>query len=420
MDEAQAPRFELEPVSEAGRKFTDLCEQHVATFADRAAGYDRDGSFATENVEDLQASGVMRATLPPKYGGLGVASVLDLTAGINRIARGDASTAIAATMHLNAVWGLARQWQRANEAGDDATMSLYDTAFQLLGAGALICGAGTEPGTHMLYPLTEASRTDGGWLLSGRKTFVTLSPAAAAFNVLCQVQRPDGTKWTAAALVLRETEGLELKENWDGLGMRASGSHELSLSECFVPEEMLTEIGPWGQWTSAYLVGASAGNAALVGAFLGIAETAHDYAVKMLRTRRKAPSGRLLAERPELQHAIGQMEIDLSSSRAVLERSCRLWDDYLARTDPDLYTLEPAHQLMKEFQCAKTFVNKRAIEIVDTAMTLSGGSGYVASSLLARLYRDVRSGPFMQPFSPNEAFEYIGKVALGLSPDVDI
>jgi alkylation response protein AidB-like acyl-CoA dehydrogenase len=75
--------------------------------------------------------------------------------------------------------------------------------------------------------------------------------------------------------------------------------------------------------------------------------------------------------------------------------------------------LDDLQHVAKDFQCAKWFVTRKAIDIVDRALTASGGSGYLSRNPLSRLYRDVRAGPFMQPFSPNEAFDFIGGITLG-------
>ena len=209
---------------------------------------------------------------------------------------------------------------------------------------------------------------------------------------------------------------MDIRNNWDALGMRASGSHDIVFQDCFVPDGALREDGPWGEWSERALSGQMAFNMGLVGAFLGIAEAARDMTVETVTTRRRGSSGRSLAERPSIQHLIAEIEIDLAAARAMLARTATAADEFFGQHPLGTAPLDGLHALMKDFQCTKWFVNHKAIGIVDRALTASGGAGYLNASPLARLYRDVRAGPFMQLFSPNEAFDYIGKVTLGIDP----
>ena len=121
--------FELRPATEAGRRYVELCEEHAIDFATRADAHDRDGSFPFENLDALQESGVLSATLPVEYVGFGIESLQDLAAGLNRLARGDGSTAIAAQMHLAAAMSVTRLWNTAKATGDaTATAAATDNA----------------------------------------------------------------------------------------------------------------------------------------------------------------------------------------------------------------------------------------------------------------------------------------------------
>jgi len=409
--------FALQPHTPAGARFVALAEQHAADFATRADLHDRDGSFPLENIEAMQRSGFMAGCAPVEFGGLGVESMHDTILGISRLGRGDGSTAIAATMHLFSSWMLTRGWRAATASGEIPQAERPASLLRQIGMAQLVqCSPQSEPGTDMLHPLVEATKVEGGWHLNGRKIFGTMSPAATLVTIMCRVRDGEGGFRRATAAVPGGSPGMDVKNNWNALGMRASGSHDIVFQDCFVSEAALRDQGPWGEWTEGMLSGQMAFNMGLVGVFLGIAEAARDFIVESVTTRRRGSSGRSQAERPSIQHVIAEIEIDLAAARAMLARTATTADAFFSRHPAGQVPMGELHALMKDFQCTKWCVNHKAIAIVDRALTASGGAGYLNANPLARLYRDVRAGPFMQLFSPNEAFEYIGKVTLGLDP----
>jgi alkylation response protein AidB-like acyl-CoA dehydrogenase len=412
--------FALQPLTQSGKRFVALAEQHAADFATRAAAHDRDGSFPFENIAAMQRSGAMAACVPEELGGLGVRSMHDYMVGMSRLGRGDGSTAIAANMHIFRPWRMTRLWEAAKAAGDVAHAAGLEGRLRRIGAGQLLmCACVSEAGTDILHPQLEATKTDGGWLLNGQKIFATMSPAAQLLDISFRFRDVQGVERLAMASVPHNSPGLEIKNNWDALGMRGSGSHDVVFTNCFIPDTALLDLGVWGEWSEPYLTGNMTIAMGLAGVFLGIAEAARDLIVEAVKTRRKGPSGRTLATRYAIQHLIAEIEIDLAASRAMLGRTAMVADAFFSQHLVEGIPLDGLHELMKDFQCAKWFVNRKAIDIVDRALTASGGAGYLSRHPLSRLYRDVRAGPFMQPFSPNEAFEYIAKVTLGLDPRLD-
>lgn len=408
--------FQLQPLSEAGRRLVDMAEKHAEDFATRADEHDQAGTFAFENYRALQESGFMGAAIPTELGGLGVNSIHDIAVAFNRLGRGDAATSIGAVMHVMAGWTML-SWKSLRPP-DDPFTGMLDLFMGQMVSEQVVCAALSEPGTYVSYPLTELTPTDGGWLINGRKIFCTNSSAATVVMATVRFGANSGSDEFGFAWVPVGTPGMEVLDNWDAMGMRGSGSNDIVFRDCFIPEMMAMPMSPWGEPDGTFLRLSVPGFPQLVAVFLGIAEAAHDHVVGMLRSRRKAPNNRTMAERPPVQAMVAENEVDLAAARAILARSARTIDEALG--NPTGFDLGDMHELHKDIQCMKTFVQRKAIDVVDRAMTLSGGAGYVTGSPLSRHYRDVRAGPFMQPYSPNEAHEYIGKVALGLDPKLDL
>ena len=102
----------------------------------------------------------------------------------------------------------------------------------------------------------------------------------------------------AGCVVPVGTPGMQIQHDWDALGMRASGSHSVLFQNCRVPEPLVNPVAPYGGWHEPFIAVFMPGNFGLVAAFLGIAEAAHALLCASAKTTRKAPSNRLLAQRP--------------------------------------------------------------------------------------------------------------------------
>ena len=410
---------ELQPRTDAGRTFVDLAERHAEEARDGLEERDRDGTFPTHLVESMKASGFTKAMVPTAFGGGGLSSVHDVAVGLNRLARVDPSLAIAMNMHLTTSFVTARMWRAATEAGDDERRGAMEVFLGIIGSGMIVMANVTEPGSHVTTPLTEVTRVEGGWRIDGRKIFSTLSPVADVFTVGVRERREDGPDQNRFAIVFRGTPGQTINDDWDALGMRASGSGSIVYDGCVVSDDLLLPGSDYGEESEMSLVVGSAGNLGLVASMLGIAESAAVHVIAMATSRKKGPEGRLVAERRGVQHAVAELRASLATSRGVIERVSTALDEVVMQRPVAEVSLADLHDVNAEFQTAKLVSNRCAIDAVDKALQISGGQGYLSSSPLSRAYRDVRAGPFMQIWSPNEAYEYIGKVTLGLPPDVD-
>jgi alkylation response protein AidB-like acyl-CoA dehydrogenase len=411
--------FQLRPVTEAGERLVALAERHAEDFASRAERHDRENTFPAENWQAMRSSGYLAGSVPEEFGGGDVRSVHDLAVATGRLARGDPSTALGANMHLSCPWLFARLREDACRRGDASLEEPVRMLLMLAGRGRLVaCIAFTEPGTVPSWPATEATPVDGGYRINGRKTFCTNSPASTLVLSSVRVRTGDGHRLGFAA-VPRSTPGLEVRETWDALGMRASGSHDVVFTDCFVRGGLVVEAGSPGELSAGALSVVLVNTLTLVAVPLGIAETAQRLLLEGAE-RRKGPANRAMAERSAVQSLVARNEIDLAVGRAMLTRSAVRLDEHFAAHGHRNLEATALVRLMKDVQCTNVEVKARAIAVVDRALTASGGVGYLSRHPLSRLYRDVRAGPFMQPFSPLEAYEYIGKVTLGLPPDLDV
>jgi L-evernosamine nitrososynthase len=397
--------IELTARTDAGAHLVAIAERLSEELAARAAEHDRDGTFPFEAIDALKGAGVFAAPVPVALGGLGVSSAHDLVLAVSRLARGDASVAIGVSMHLVAVLNMERRRQVAIAAGAERRAGAFASSLkEIVDDGVVLAAAISEPGQDLTRPGTVATRTTSGWRIDGRKMFCTMSPAATDLYVSVTYVDGDGVERYAYAMVPTGAPGVVVHDDWDALGMRASGSNSISLEGVELPESGVRggfRAGDPLPYMERNLV-AGLFHAATS---LGIAESADAIS-------RRGIAGRVNGDaRPRM--LVADNAVDLAASRGVLSRAAALIDEHRAANPAVDGSAAELGALFAEAQAAKAFVNEATARVVDRALALSGGAGYVNGSPLARAYRDVKAGSFMHPLGANRAYDYLGRVALG-------
>src|SRR5215211_4261014 len=227
--------IELTAHSDAGARLVAIAEQLSDGLAARAAEHDRHGTYPFEAIDALKATGYFAAPVPVELGGLGVSSAHDLVVASSRLARGNASVAIGVNMHLVAVLNMERRRRVAVAAGQERRARGFASSLEEIARdGVVLAAAISERGQDLTRPGTRATRTDSGWRIDGRKLFCTMSPAATDLYVA--VSYGEGGERYAYAMVPTDAPGVVVHDDWDALGMRASGSNSVSLEGVELPE----------------------------------------------------------------------------------------------------------------------------------------------------------------------------------------
>ena len=382
--------MQLAARTSSGARLVALAEALALEIAPFAAAHDRDGSYPHASADRLAAAGYYAAPIPADLGGMGADSLHDVVVASSRLARADASLAIGVNMHMAALLNMVRMYR-------DGADRLAGALERIARDGVRLAAAVSEPGQDLTRPGTVAIRTPGGWRIDGRKLFCTGSPAATVLYTSVSFVGEDGGERYGYAMVPADAEGVTVHDDWDALGMRASGSHSVTFDAVALPAAALRGGFPVGDADGYMSRNLNAGlfHAA---ASLGIAEAAQDQALDAARRADDARTRALVAE----------SAMDLSAARGALSRAAQLVDE----------RREHVAALFAEAQAAKTFTNDAASRVVDRALALVGGAGYRSGHPLARAYRDVRAGAFMHPLGANRAYDLVGRVALGADPAI--
>jgi alkylation response protein AidB-like acyl-CoA dehydrogenase len=378
-----------------------LTPEMLARFDARAPEYDRENRFFTEDFEELRESGYLDLALPTEYDGPGL-SLAEVARYQQRLAYHAPATAIAVNMHF--YWtGVAADLFRA---GDYSMKWILERA----AAGDVFAAGHGESGNDvpLFLSTTSAVPVKGGYELTGRKIFGSLSPVWDWLGVHAMDASDPANPVIVHGFIPRNADGYRIEPTWDVMGMRATESNDTVLEGTFLANEDVVKTCPAG-FAGAGVFQVAVFAWAMLGfakVYAGIAHRAFDLSVERTHERRSMALTRSMAYHPEVQHEVAEMRMRLETMDAHLDHVCAEWST----------GVDHGHDWPLKILTAKHVSVNHAWQVVDTAMELSGGAGIFRRNRMEQLFRDARLGR-IHPGNSALTHELVAKLSLGISPD---
>ena len=309
-----------------------------------------------------------------------------VTLAVEEISRVDASVAILVDVQNTLV-----NYPVARYASDEQKARyLTQLASGKVGAYAL-----SEPGSgsDAFGLATRAEQRGDGWVLNGRKMWITNGAEAEIYIIFANANPPAGYKGITAFLIERGFPGFAVGKKEDKLGIRASSTTELILDGCEVPA--VNVLGPVGQGYKIAIETLNEGRIGIGAQMIGIARGALEATLAYVQERKQF--GKAVAEFQAVQFQLAQAATELEAARLMVYNAARLKDG--------------GYPFTREAAMAKVFSSQVCERVTSLCVELHGGYGYTKDYPVEKFYRDAKIGTIYEGTS-NMQLQTIAKLLL--------
>ncbi len=335
------------------------------TLNDGAAERDADGSFSRELWRKCADYGIQGYALPGEYGG-GGHDILDTVLLMEGLGAGCRDNGLLMALNTQ-MWTVQLSVQ---QFGDDAQKRRFLPA---LARGEMI-GAQTisepESGSDAFTLATTAERTDGGYLLNGVKSWITLGPVADLFVLYACLDRERGKWGTTAFLVENGTPGLSSRAARQKMGLRGVPWGDLTLNNCEIPRE--NRLGPEGAGMSLFNASLEWERSCMLASHVGVMERQLKDCVDYARKREQF--GKAIGKFQSVSNRMAEMKVRLETARLLLYRVAWLKSQ--------------GRQAAMEAAMAKLYLTESLVQSSMDAIAIHGAKGYSSEFGVERDLRD--------------------------------